>query len=126
MLLWSFTFNGPIDSTTVRFSAQGIALTFLFIAAIRFHQWWPFRALNWRPVVFTGALSYSLYLVHDVFLRATRRTWPDLHGWKRVSFALAASFIASWIIYVLIEKPCARWRRRLMDTRQQTTDATVQ
>jgi peptidoglycan/LPS O-acetylase OafA/YrhL len=115
-LLWSFTFNGPIDAITIRYSVQGIALTFLFIAAIRYHRWLPFRVLNWRPVVFIGALSYSLYLVHDVFLQATVRTWSHLHGWRRVTVALAASFIASWLIYVVIEMPCARWRRRLTES----------
>jgi peptidoglycan/LPS O-acetylase OafA/YrhL len=116
-LLWSFTLTGPISLVTTRFSVQGVGLTFLFIAAIRFHEWWPFRVLNWRPVVFIGTLSYSLYLVHDVMLRATARLWPQSHAWQRAVVALAASFITSWVIYVAIEKPCARLRKKL--TRQQ-------
>ena len=34
---------------TLRYSLQGAALTVLFIAAIRYYNWWPFRWLNWRP-----------------------------------------------------------------------------
>jgi peptidoglycan/LPS O-acetylase OafA/YrhL len=116
-LLWSFTLTGPISLATTRFSVQGVGLTFLFIGAIRFHEWLPFRLLNWRPVVFIGTLSYSLYLVHDVMLRATARLWPQSHAWQRAVVALAASFITSWAIYVAIEKPCARLRKKL--TRQQ-------
>jgi peptidoglycan/LPS O-acetylase OafA/YrhL len=111
-LLWSFQLNWPMDPMRVRFSIQGIALTFVFIAAVRFYEWPPFRVLNWRPLVFIGALSYSLYLVHDVFLHVTTRIWPQLHGWQRALIALAASFIASWAIYFSIEKPCASLRKR--------------
>ena len=49
---------------TTRYSLQGIALTFIFIAAIHFPRWPAFRVLNWRPVAFVGLLSYSLYLLH--------------------------------------------------------------
>ena len=97
------------------FSVQGVALTVLFICAIRYHTAPAFRILNWRPVAFIGVLSYSLYLVHHVLLRAAEHLWPRWHSWQRAAIALAASMMAAWIIYELIEKPCARLRRKLTD-----------
>jgi len=112
-LLICFLFQSTVFRETWYFSIQGAALTLVFIAAIRFHTWPLFRFLNWRPVVFIGTLSYSLYLVHDVLLRAVARLWPQSHAWQRAVISLAASVIAAWAIYVLIEKPCARLRKRL-------------
>ena len=112
-LLICFLFQGTVFRETWYFSIQGAALTLVFIAAIRFHTWPLFRFLNWRPVAFIGTLSYSLYLVHDVLLRAVARLWPQSHAWQRAVISLAASLFAAWAIYVLVETPCARLRKRL-------------
>jgi peptidoglycan/LPS O-acetylase OafA/YrhL len=106
------------DSTafagTWSFSFEGAALTVVFIAAIRLHDWPPFRILNWRPVVFMGVLSYSLYLVHDVLLQALARVW-ELRASLRAVVALTLSMTVAWTIYELVESPCARLRKRLTD-----------
>jgi peptidoglycan/LPS O-acetylase OafA/YrhL len=114
-LLWCVAFDDPIFQNTVSFSIQGLALSVVFIAAVRFHDWPPFRLLNRRPVVFIGTLSYSLYLVHDIFLQATLRLWPYAHAWQRAVVALTASFLTSWAIYRAMEKPCASLRKQLRD-----------
>jgi peptidoglycan/LPS O-acetylase OafA/YrhL len=112
-ILWCVTNNNPTFQITASFSIQGLALSILFVAAVRFYDWIPFRVLNWRPITFIGDLSYSLYLVHEVFLRAAKHVWPNAHVWQRALVALLASFIASLLIYVVIEKPCGSLRRRL-------------
>jgi peptidoglycan/LPS O-acetylase OafA/YrhL len=114
-LLSCVAFDAPTFQNTASFSVQGLALSIVFIAAIQFHDWPPFRILNWRPVVFIGTLSYSLYLVHDVFLRVTTRLWPHAHASQRAIVAMAASFITSWVIYGAIEKPCASLRKKLRE-----------
>jgi len=113
VLLSSFLFRGEIFRDTAYFTVQEAALTLIFIAVIRFHRWPVFRILNWGPVVVIGVLSYSLYLVHDVILRASHRLWPQLHGFQHAAVALAASMIAAAAIYVMIEKPFAKLRRDL-------------
>ncbi|HEX3837332.1 MAG TPA: acyltransferase [Steroidobacteraceae bacterium] len=113
VLSWCVFFDDPTFQNTASFSVQGVALTVVFIAAIRLHDWLPFRVLNWHPIVYIGTLSYSLYLVHDVFLKATMRLWPHAHAWQRAVVALAASFVAALAIYVAIEKPCASLRKKL-------------
>jgi peptidoglycan/LPS O-acetylase OafA/YrhL len=114
LLTSSYTSNAAFANTW-GFSLQGAALTVLFVGAIRLHDWPPFRILNWRPVVLIGLLSYSLYLVHDVLLQAVVRVWKLPHASLRAVVALAVSVMAAWVIYGVIEKPCARLRRRLTD-----------
>jgi peptidoglycan/LPS O-acetylase OafA/YrhL len=128
-LLWCVAFDDLTFQNTASFSVEGLALSVVFIAAIQFYDWPPFRILNWRPVVFIGTLSYSLYLVHDVFLRAAMRLWPHAHASLRAMGALAASFITSWVIYRVIEKPCASLRKKLREQtapdRQMSEDAAT-
>lgn len=112
-LLASFLFAGEGFRNTWYFSLQGIALTLVFIAAMRFHRWPLFWVLNARPVALIGVLSYSLYLVHDVLLRAVAQMLPRFHGWQRAPLALAASLIVACLIYLLVEIPCARLRKKL-------------
>jgi peptidoglycan/LPS O-acetylase OafA/YrhL len=107
---------------TASFTVQGMALTVLFIGAIQFYRWLPFRLLNWGPAIFIGSLSYTLYLVHDVLLRATARLFPHAHHWQRAMLALTASCAAALAIYILIEKPLASMRRTLRSTPKRTPD----
>jgi peptidoglycan/LPS O-acetylase OafA/YrhL len=100
---------------TARYSLQGIALTFIFIAAIKLPTWLPFRVLNWRPVAFVGLLSYSLYLLHYAVIYAVPRVAPGLNPVLQGVASFAVSMALAWAIYMLIEKPCARLRRALID-----------
>jgi len=115
MMILCLLVRDPGFRETLRYSLQGIALTFIFAAAIRFKEWLPFRFLNLKPVAFVGALSYSLYLVHFAVIFAVRRVLPDLHRVASALVALALSVLLSWIVYRVVERPCARLRRRLID-----------
>jgi peptidoglycan/LPS O-acetylase OafA/YrhL len=107
--------RSPDFRETARYSLQGAALTFLFVAAIRFHDGALFRVLNWRPLAFVGVLSYSLYLLHYAVILGVQRTLATLHPALQALVALGVSLGAAWIIYRLVEQPCARLRRRLTD-----------
>jgi peptidoglycan/LPS O-acetylase OafA/YrhL len=111
---------GTLSKNTWCYSVQGAALTLVFVAAIRFYRWPIFRPLNCRPAVFIGALSYSLYLVHAILLRAVAVLIPSWPGWQRGVLALIASFIAAWAIHELIEKPCGRLRKRFAPVQTRT------
>jgi peptidoglycan/LPS O-acetylase OafA/YrhL len=100
---------------TLRYSLQGAALTVIFVAVMRFPGWAPFRLLNLRPVAFLGVLSYSLYLVHYAVIFAVRRAGPGLHPLVQAALALALAIALSWALYLFVEKPCARLRKRLTD-----------
>ena len=112
LLLATFVYRAPWFRETLRYTLQGIALTPVFVAAIRFPAWLPFRLLNAPPVAFLGVLSYTLYLTHQIALVAIHRAMP--HGDTAVSAAVAfaLSFAVAVLIHRWVEKPCARLRKR--------------
>jgi peptidoglycan/LPS O-acetylase OafA/YrhL len=95
------------------YSVQGLALTLLFTAAIRFPRWLLFRALNARLLVQLGALSYSLYLVHSLILATLIQLLPHSSAIWRAALALPLSLLVALLLRAGIEAPCARLRRRL-------------
>jgi peptidoglycan/LPS O-acetylase OafA/YrhL len=113
LLLVTFTYRAPWFRETVRYSLQGLALTPVFVSAIRFPTWWPFRALNARPVAFIGVLSYSLYLVHESAVLALFYWLPSMRATPRATLAFAIALAVALLIHHFVETPCARIRKRL-------------
>ena len=103
---------------TFRYTLQGIALTPLFIVAIRFPSWLPLRPLNTRALAFLGALSYTLYLAHQVVIMALLNRYPAIDRYALGASAFAIAFVIAYAMHVLVEKPCARLRRRLSGGRK--------
>jgi peptidoglycan/LPS O-acetylase OafA/YrhL len=66
-------------------------------------------------MIFIGLLSYSLYLLHLAVIFGVARALPQVNHVFRGSLSLAISIALAWLIYVTVEKPCARLRRRLSD-----------
>jgi peptidoglycan/LPS O-acetylase OafA/YrhL len=112
LLLVTFLLRNLAFRETFRYTLQGIGLTPVFVASVRWPRWLVFRPLNWQPVRFVGTISYSLYLVHHTTLEAvTQHT--NLGGVARGALALLISLGIAWAMYHLVEKPCAKLRRRL-------------
>jgi peptidoglycan/LPS O-acetylase OafA/YrhL len=114
-LLGCVVYRAPGFRETFRYTIQGAALTFVFIAAIRYPHWMLFRFLNYKPIAFLGVLSYSLYLIHQVLLYAIETLAPALPGFVRAVLTLAGAVTLAWLIHRFIERPCARLRARLKD-----------
>lgn len=66
------------------------------------------RVLNWRPIVFVGVLSYSLYLWQQLFLNPESTAWGCTFP-QNLIFTVAAALGS----YFLLEKPVLKLRRRL-------------
>jgi peptidoglycan/LPS O-acetylase OafA/YrhL len=113
LLLITFVYREPWFRETIRYSLQGIALTPVFVSAMRFPAWGPFRLLNVRPVAFVGVLSYTLYLVHQVVLFALLYWLPSVRTLPRALLAFAIAFTVALAIYKFVELPSARLRKRL-------------
>ena len=63
------------------------------------------RLLSWRPAVWIGGLSYSLYLWHwPMLVIATAHHGGDL-GAKRGLLVVALSLVPAWLSYKLVEHP---------------------
>ena len=76
--------------------------------------WLPF--LNAKPLVFLGAISYPLYLIHQniglVLLNALGGVTDS--AWLRLGVTVAAMIMLAWVISVCIERPSMRWMRDRM------------
>lgn len=112
MVIVSLVMRVPAFDQTLRYTLQSAGLGPFFVAAIRWHDRWPFRVFSLRPVRYVGLLSYSLYLLHDVGLRFVQVNTP---------LPPVASGCAAFVLILLIaagmyrwvEKPCGELRRRL-------------
>lgn len=112
-LLVGFLWRDDRFRESLRYTLQGIALVPVFVCAIRWPGFLPFRILNTKAVAFLGVLSYSLYLTHHVVIFGVNQYLPQVHGLARGTLSFAVALALSYGIYVAIEKPCARLRKRL-------------
>ena len=69
------------------------------------------RFLNWKPVVFVGVLSYSLYLWQQPFLDRHSDAWVS--GFPQ---NLLLAFAAALLSYLVVERSFLSLRRRLERT----------
>ncbi len=112
-LLVTFVCREAWFRETFRYSLQGLAMFPIFIAAIRFPDWPPFRLLNWAPVKWIGLLSYTLYLTHSSIYIALGQWVEGIHPLAQGVLAAVFSIGVSALIYQFLEKPCADLRKRL-------------
>ena len=112
-LLFTFLYRDEYFRDTFRYTLQGVCLISVFVCAVRYPNWMPMRPLNFRPIAFIGVLSYSLYLVHQVVLAVVRHELPGYGPTAQALCALAISLAVAWILYVAVDKPCARLRQKL-------------
>jgi peptidoglycan/LPS O-acetylase OafA/YrhL len=112
-LLFTFVYRPGWFRESIRYSLQGLALMPVFVTAMRFPTWGPFRLLNLRLVAYFGGLTYSLYLLHHVVLYTLRFHLPRLHpvGISLLAFAISVALALALFRYV--ERPFARLRKRI-------------
>jgi peptidoglycan/LPS O-acetylase OafA/YrhL len=66
------------------------------------------RALSWRPLVFTGVISYGLYLYQVLMRETMTRTW---HLTDREAFWIDTpiTFLIAWLSFRFYERPIIAW-----------------
>lgn len=84
---------------------ESITIALLLITTSHHPDTWFGRALNWRPLVSIGLVSYSLYLWQEILFLA-----HNILGLIFIGFTASALAIAS---YCFIEQPCILLGRRL-------------
>jgi peptidoglycan/LPS O-acetylase OafA/YrhL len=113
VLLGCLFVRNDVFRETIRYTLQGVALTVIFIAAIKYPRWLPMRVLNSKPLMSLGLLSYSLYLLHFAVIDEVQAFYPKLNLWTQGVLAFTISVLLAWIIYLVIESPCAKLRQGL-------------
>ena len=107
---------------TVQYTIDGLALVPLFVAAIHYHDRGIFKAFNWRPVMWVGAVSYSIYILHESLIAGVHDRIPGgqmVHG----LVYLALTLLAAWAIFRWVERPFARMRRKLQKVTAKDAEA---
>ncbi len=110
-LLGSHLIPSPLREAS-KYSVQAVALVPIFVAAIRYPEWGPFKFLNARPLMFLGVISYSFYLIHTILLHLLERS-GTAGEYTLYGLGFPASLAAAWVMYRLIELPSNRLRHRL-------------
>jgi peptidoglycan/LPS O-acetylase OafA/YrhL len=101
--LAEYTLVGVLGTSVINI---GIAL--LVHRCVFKHEDYIGAFLNWRPVTFIGALSYSLYVWQQLFLNRSSSSW--INAFPENILLAAGAALAS---YYVIEKPMVGLRRRL-------------
>ena len=114
VLASTFLYRNPIFRETLRYTLQSAALAPLFVATIRYPDWFLFRILNLRWIRFVGVLSYTLYLCHATLLDVFRQQLPRASELAVGLLGLGLSLAVSAGMYYGVEKPCARLRRQML------------
>jgi peptidoglycan/LPS O-acetylase OafA/YrhL len=110
----------PIAHFLIGMSVTNVALMATIDWCVTFGTGRVGRILNWRPMVFVGTLSYSLYLWQQLFLN--RSAHGPMSSFP-MNIALAGALaVAS---YYLIERPALRLRRRLEGRWRRTQPAPI-
>lgn len=112
-LAWTLIDRDPDFRATWRYTLQSLAVIGLIHVAVTHARHPAVRWLDAAPLVYLGTVSYTVYLVHHVFLLGFAKHWPQA-GWLPVTVAAAVATLAvaepmrRWV-----EVPCARLRQRL-------------
>lgn len=111
LLLLTLIFRDSTFRETLRYSLQGIAMTPILIAAVRFPEWAMFRWLNYPWVCFLGTISYSLYLVHQTVIITVQEKLP-LHPALQGMIAFLVAITITIALYYAVERPFGKLRKR--------------
>jgi peptidoglycan/LPS O-acetylase OafA/YrhL len=70
------------------------------------------RAMSWRPLRYTGRISYGLYLWHFPIFVLLRPHLEHLPGVVEIALATAVSFVVASLSFLVVERPFLRLKRR--------------
>jgi peptidoglycan/LPS O-acetylase OafA/YrhL len=90
-------------------SVQWLAVPGVALIVFAGAFWSPIRrALERRPSQWLGSISFSLYLVHEPIIIASRLLLPIDQPWIAVTLAGGASFLLASVFTRVVEKPTHR------------------
>lgn len=107
--------SGTVGAAMMRIEVRAFVLPFVGLAAILVLLAWmdshSTGVLAWRPLVWTGRISYGLYLWHWVIASIAIRAGHPMEGEAVTTAVLtAATFGAAYVSWVLVERPAMRWK----------------
>ena len=83
-----------------------------------------FANVSWRPLLYLGTISYSLYLLHypvsNLSLAVTRKVLPPTESSRVVGLflALLTCIVAAHLFHRFVEHPAQRWSRGIANRKR--------
>ena len=114
LILVSFLIRDDGFRQTLRYSLQGIALL-IFFRNLYFLPLlsWTSKILEWRPMAWTGKISYGLYLWHiPIALYFDQYTSLSYGAPTYILAVFATTYAICWFSYQYVEKPVVALRRK--------------
>jgi peptidoglycan/LPS O-acetylase OafA/YrhL len=112
-LMMAFIIRDENFRETVRYSLQGLALMPCFTAVVSDDpRSVARRALSAAPMVFIGRLSYAIYLFHMMARAPGKIYFGSAHQVSAVVSGLVLTAAMSCAVFICVERPMARLRRR--------------
>jgi peptidoglycan/LPS O-acetylase OafA/YrhL len=75
------------------------------------------RAMSWRPLRYTGRISYGLYLWHFPIFVLLRPRLEDLPAVMEIAVATAISYAVASLSFFAVERPFLQLKRRFAPRR---------
>ena len=108
----------PLALTTAIFGARWIAFSLTAMASVSFVYLALFSSQKWLKVVlknrfliYTGVISYGLYLLHKIPFDLAKAFHLDRHPLLTLPLAIIASYALATLSWNLLEKPLLRLKR---------------
>jgi peptidoglycan/LPS O-acetylase OafA/YrhL len=114
----------PVDAwyLTIGNLFDAVLLAILLVQAMMLHQHVTWRWIEWRWVRFLGAISYPLYLYHQLGRRIVDNVWqPRFAVWIVVTTAV--SLVLAIGSYYFVEQPFLKLKKRFARTAPPATEA---
>lgn len=102
-------------------------IPFLFAALIYFLVFFPesyvSKLMESKPLVFLGAISYSLYLNHPIFIKVIHKFFHKSNPSVALQLAVTLGYLITLVIfskltYEFVEQPCMKYFNRMAKNRQ--------
>ena len=112
LLMSAFLVRDPFFRETWRYTIQGAGLFFMFNFVIR-DKGIIDKFLAMKILKIIALLSYTLYLVHLPIFLCVDILMPDAPRILQFVTGSALSFIFASAVYIMIERPVAKWRKKI-------------
>ena len=111
-LLW----RNEFFRLTFRYTLQSLSIAGLLYLAVARANMAPFRWLNARPLVYLGAVSYTVYLAHYLMLLLAEQYAGSFGRVAVATITAAATLCIAELMRRFVEAPFAALRRRLHES----------
>lgn len=96
----------------------------IIILGLAHHRCFVSRLCASKPLLFGGAISYSMYMVHEVCLTVLKRLGPHFVGVLVPVVDVLAVITAAAVLYYVVERPCRKAMQNVFSRHNQQSHIT--